>query len=285
MPPKPGLHPRPDCFIHAMPAYLSEVEAAGLKWVAGFPPNREKALPQITGLLILNDPETGLPIAVMDATWITEMRTGAATAVAARYLARADSAAAAILGCGIQGQSNLAALAEVLPELERAYAYDIVPEYSALYAPEMRQRLGLEVEVVSSPREAVEAADVIVTAGPITKPPHGTIQPGWVQLGAFASAVDFDSYWAAGALTEFDMIATDDLAQFEYYRESVGYFQDTPYPYADLGQIAGGQQPGRSSSQQRTMTMNLGLAIEDVIVAKRIHTLAGEQGIGQNLPL
>ncbi|HXI04634.1 MAG TPA: hypothetical protein VNI57_15775, partial [Candidatus Saccharimonadales bacterium] len=91
MPPKPGIHPGApgeDNFIHAMPALLPRMGAAGIKWVSGFPGNRDRGLPYITGLLILNDPETGLPRAVIDASWITAMRTAAATAVAARHLAR-----------------------------------------------------------------------------------------------------------------------------------------------------------------------------------------------------
>ena len=101
MPPKPGIHTRPDAFIHAMPAYIRSQEAAGLKWVSGYPGNQDRGFPYISGLFILNDPETGFPLAVMDATWITAMRTGAASAVAARILARADSRTLAILGCGV----------------------------------------------------------------------------------------------------------------------------------------------------------------------------------------
>ena len=88
MPPKPGIHTRPDAFIHAMPAFLKSSEAAGMKWISGYPQNMERGMPYISGLMILNDPETGFPISVMDATWLTAMRTGAATAVAAKYLAR-----------------------------------------------------------------------------------------------------------------------------------------------------------------------------------------------------
>ena len=83
MPPKPGIHTRPDAFIHAMPAYIKSSEAAGMKWISGYPQNSERGLPYISGLMILNDPATGFPISVMDATWLTAMRTGAATAVAA----------------------------------------------------------------------------------------------------------------------------------------------------------------------------------------------------------
>ena len=84
MPPKPGVHPREDAFIHAMPAYLEGMKAAGLKWVSGFPQNLERGLPYISGLFVLNDVETGLPLSVMDCTWITGVRTGAASAVAAK---------------------------------------------------------------------------------------------------------------------------------------------------------------------------------------------------------
>jgi ornithine cyclodeaminase/alanine dehydrogenase-like protein (mu-crystallin family) len=93
MPPKPGIHPGGgDNFIHAMPAYIPSMKSAGIKWVSGFPENFKHDLPYITGLLILNDPQTGLPVAVMDCVWITAMRTGAATAVGARRLARPNSA-------------------------------------------------------------------------------------------------------------------------------------------------------------------------------------------------
>src|SRR5512136_1620139 len=121
MPPKPGVHTMPDAFIHAMPAYIPSLRSAGLKWVSGYPANKERGLPYISGLLILNDVETGLPYAVMDCTWITAVRTGAATALAARYLARPESRIAGILACGVQGRANLEALASQFP-LQRAYA-------------------------------------------------------------------------------------------------------------------------------------------------------------------
>ena len=112
MPPKPGIHTQPDAFIHAMPAYIPAMHSAGIKWVSGYPENQARGLPYISGLLILNDDETGLPYTVMDCTWITAYRTGAATALAAKYLARPESQTAGILACGVQGRTNLEALAE-----------------------------------------------------------------------------------------------------------------------------------------------------------------------------
>src|SRR5512137_935301 len=132
MPPKPGIHTQPDAFIHAMPAYIPSLKSAGIKWVSGYPENYKRSLPYITGLLVLNDDETGLPYAVMDCTWITAYRTGAASALSAKYLARKQSEVVGILACGVQGRTNLFALAALFP-LKRVYAYDIVPEVQRKY--------------------------------------------------------------------------------------------------------------------------------------------------------
>jgi ornithine cyclodeaminase/alanine dehydrogenase-like protein (mu-crystallin family) len=120
-----------------------------------------------------------------------------------------------------------------------------------------------EIEVVDDPRKAVVGLDLVVTSGPILKQPSPVIEPGWLAEGAFASPVDFDSYWQGDALKEADKLATDDLAQMEYYRKS-GYFTDTPRPYADLGEIVAGKRPGRERAEERTICINLGLALDDI---------------------
>jgi ornithine cyclodeaminase/alanine dehydrogenase len=283
MPPKPGIHTRPDAFIHAMPAYVPSLESAGIKWVSGYPGNQEKGLPYITGLLILNDPETGIPLAIMDCSWITAKRTGAATAVAARYLARPESATVGIVACGVQGRSNLEALSSLF-KITKVKAYDLYPEIAERYAREMSDALDLEIEPVKTPVEAVKGLDMVVTSGPILKNPKPLIDPGWLAPGAFASPVDFDSYWKAEALREVSKFATDDLAQMHYYRHE-GYFKETPQPYADLGEIAAGLKPGRESAGERTMSMNLGIALEDMVTAIRIYKLAKAKRIGVELSL
>lgn len=283
MPPKPGIHTRPDAFIHAMPAYIPSMEAAGMKWVSGYPDNQARGLPYISGLLILNDPETGIPTAVMDATWITAQRTGAATALAAKYLARKDSSTVGILACGVQGRSNLEALACVFT-LARVKAFDVHPEIAARFAAEMAPVAGAEIEVVSNPREAVAGLDLVVTSGPILRNPAPVIEPGWLAEGAFASPVDFDSYWQGEALAQADKLATDDLDQMEYYRRA-GYFRTTPAPYADLGEIVAGKRPGRECPEERTICINLGIALDDMATAVLIRRKALEMGIGTELPL
>jgi ornithine cyclodeaminase/alanine dehydrogenase-like protein (mu-crystallin family) len=283
MPPKPGIHPQPDAFIHAMPAYIPALKSAGLKWVSGFPENLDRGLPYITGLLVLNDPETGLPLSVMDCVWITGMRTGAATALAAKYLARPASTSVGILGCGVQGRTNLLALNELFP-LTTAHAYDVVPERTEAYATEMSEKIGFPVEPVSQPRDAVTGCDIVVTAGPILKEPHATIKADWLERGAFASPVDFDSYWHPDAFAQADKFCTDDSPQLRYYQE-VGYFQSIPAIHADLGELAAGKRPGRERDDERNICCNLGLAIDDMATAILIYQRAVERGIGTWLPL
>ena len=283
MPPKPGIHTQPDAFIHAMPAYIPALHSAGIKWVSGYPENQKRGLPYISGLLILNDDETGLPYAVMDCTWITAYRTAGASALSAKYLARSESEVVGILACGVQGRTNLEALAVLFP-VKRVYAYDIVPEVQQQYIKQMSAKLGLEIVGVDNPKQAVVESDLVVTSGPILEHPEPAIERGWLQPGAFASAVDFDSYWQPAAMAQMDKISTDDHDQFFYYR-SVGYFQSTPDPYADLGELAAGLKPGREGEKERTLAINLGLAIDDMAVAPEIFRRAKERGIGTWLPL
>jgi len=283
MPPKPGVHTMPEAFIHAMPAYIPALQAAGVKWVSGYPENQKRGLPYISGLLILNDVETGIPLAVMDCTWITAMRTGAATAVAAKYLARPESSSVGILGCGVQGHSNLQALAALFP-LQRVVVFDQLAAQAERLAKFARENFGLAATIAKNARDAVDGLDIVVTAGPITHTPHATIQAGWLNRGAFASLVDFDSYWQPDALKQADKFCADDVPQYEHYR-SIGYFQNMPPIYATVGELVAGQKRGRARADEITMTCNLGLALDDMATAPLVYRGARERGIGMWLEL
>jgi ornithine cyclodeaminase/alanine dehydrogenase len=284
MPPKPGVHPGGgDNFIHAMPAYIPDLKSAGIKWVSGFPENPKKGLPYITGLLILNDVDTGIPIAVMDGVWMTAKRTGAATAISARHLARPESEIVGVLGCGVQGRSNVEALKVIFP-IKTVMAYDVDEEAVQRYQHDIGTEFDLEVIPVKTPQEAVSGCDIVVTAGLIAKEPHRTIQAGWLDEGAFASLVDFDAYWHPEAMKESAKFCTDDVAQLRLYQE-MGYFHDIPDIHADLGELATGQKPGRETPTERTMTANLGLALDDMTVAPLLYKKAVEKAIGTWLPL
>jgi len=286
MPPKPGIHPGEggDNFIHAMPAYIPAMKSAGVKWVGGYPGNPKAGLPYISGLLIWNDPDTGIPKSVMDCTWITAMRTGAASAVSAKYLARPESSTIGILACGVQGFTNLEAMNVLFP-LKKVMAYDVNSDQSKKLAEFAGNNLGLEVDIVTEPRQAVTSCDIVVTSGPILKEPHETILAGWVNEGAFVSCVDFDSYFSRNALKEADKWTTDNLAQYAHYQEVVGYFKNCPQVYAELGELVTGRKRGRETDSERNFAANLGLAMEDMAVAPLIYNLAVENNIGTWLPL
>jgi ornithine cyclodeaminase/alanine dehydrogenase len=152
------------------------------------------------------------------------------------------------------------------------------------FIAEMKARFNFEIVGVKGPREAVVDSDLVVTSGPILKHPTPAIEKDWLKSGGYGSAVDFDSYWSGAALAQMDLISTDDHAQFQYYK-SGGYFQQTPDPFADLGELVAGLKPGRGDEKERTLAINLGLAMDDMAVAPEIYRRAQEKGLGTWLPL
>jgi len=284
MPPKRGVHPMPHSAINAMLGYVPSVQVAGIKWVTRYLPQPGKNLPYVFGLMILNDPETGLPICVMDCAWVTAVRTGAASATAAKYLARKDSRQIAVLGCGVQGRSNLEAMQVVFPGLELVKAFDVRRDAAERYARDMADALGLRVAVADTSRDAVREADIVVTCGPIMDPPQPTIELAWLKKGVFLSAVDLDSYIKPEVFNAAAALYTDDVDQFMGYRGH-GCFAGIQEPIGDLGELVVGKKPARRSNDEITMTANLGLAIEDLAVGVRVYHAAKQRGLGRLLPL
>ena len=282
MPPKLGIHPAEDSFIHAMPASVRSMSAAGIKWVSAYPHNSEVGLPQITGQIMLNDPEYGLTTAVIDCSWITAARTAAASALAARYLARDDCEIVGILGCGVQGRSHLEAFMCEF-SVRQVVAFDTAPDARDVFVREMREAYGVEVSAATHPREAVEPCDIVLTAGPITDPPHATIRADWVQEGTCGISIDYASYWHPNTLAQMDLLCTDDVEQYQAHLAS-GYLRGCPSIDLELATLIAGLNPGRKDSMQRTFACNLGLALEDVVVAQAVVERAKTRGIGTWLP-
>lgn len=282
-PPKPGIHPQPDAFIHGMPGYLPRQKAAGLKWVSSFSSNAGLGMPPVMGLFILNDVRTGQPLAVMDCRWITAIRTGAVSAVAARYLANENSAIVGIIGAGIQGRYNLLALAAALPALERVRVFDINPRMCEGFIAALEGELQLQFQIGQSPQEVIEGADIIVTAtGRLDEP---IFKEKWISPGALILPVHHRG-WENQTLHRVDKFVTDDWQQLKLAYETVGGF-DGPLPesYAELGKIIIGEKPGRENEAERIIDFNYGLAIEDVAMANEVYIRAKANGLGQILPL
>jgi ornithine cyclodeaminase/alanine dehydrogenase len=287
MPAKIGVHTRDDAFIHAMPAYVGNLDAVGMKWVSGYPGNPQHGLPYISGLLILNDANTGLPLAAMDCAWITAMRTGASVGISARYLARRESAVAGFLGCGVQARTSLAALAEELSRLQEARCFDILPAATERFIAEMSDRFPrLRFVVCSEAAEVARGSDVCVSAIPIVKEPRPPLDAGLLPPGSLAVSLDYDAAWTPGAIAECHQFITDDRNQFLETQAHGVYFQSIPpHVDADLGELAAGIQPGRASDRERIFSMNMGIAVDDIVTAARVYARAVERGIGTRLPL
>jgi ornithine cyclodeaminase/alanine dehydrogenase len=281
-PPKPGVHPG-KAFIHAMPGYLLRKKAAGLKWVSSFSGNTALGIPPVMGLFVLNDVQTGQPLAVMDCRWITAMRTGAVSAVAARYLAAKNSTVVGIIGAGIQGRYNLLALAAALPSLKSVRVFDINPRTADDLVSALAGELQLQFEIGRSPQEVIQGSDIVVTAtGRLDRP---IFKEKWISPGALVLPVHHRG-WENRTLHKVDKFITDDWPQLKLAHEKVGGF-DGPLPerHTELGEIITGQKPGRENEMERIIDFNYGLAIEDVAVASEIYTRAKAKGLGQIVPL
>lgn len=275
--------------INAMPGYIGEdIDIAGIKWIGSGPQNpRKYGLPRASALIILNDSESFLPIAVMDGTLISAMRTGGVTGVGAKYLAKKDSKVAGIIGAGTQNRTQLMALKEVLQKLSYVKVYDIVEERNKIFAQEVSKILEIEVVPVSSGQKAIEGSDVIVTATTAKKP---VIKLEWIDKGCFYSHIG--GYEAEFSVIEkSDKIVVDDWYQIKHRGTQTtaimyekGMLEDDDI-YAELGEIVLGTKNGRENDSEFIYFNSVGLALGDLIVAKRIYNNAVKNGLGTKLEL
>jgi ornithine cyclodeaminase/alanine dehydrogenase len=270
LPPKPGVHPRKDSFLHAMPAFLRDEDVVTLKWVAGYPTNKARGLPYITGLIVVNDAETGLPVAIMDGAEITAARTAAASGVCVRRFAPEGWGRAAILGCGEQGVFH----ARLLHELNPGVAISAWDPH-----PERIERLDGLAEAATGWQEALADADVIVTAGPIVENPDSPLSPEHLGERWLALPIDFDFYVGPDTVAAADLFLADDVGQFEYYRE-LGHFQGWPAPEGNVGEGL-----TREGSPARVVCCNLGIGALDAAFANAVLAKAREARLGTTLEL
>ena len=275
-----------------MPAYLQESDDLGVKIVSVFPRNLEMGLPTIQALVAVVDAETGRPAAVMDGTYLTALRTGAASGAATDLLARADARGAAVFGAGVQGRTQLEAVCQVR-DIEKAWVYDLNQQAAEKYVEEMRRRGGRipgDITVASSPTEAVREADVICTATTATSPVFADAD---LKTGVHINAV--------GAFTpEMQEVPEDTIKRARLVVDSReacwAEAGDLIIPcdkgliskndiYAELGEIAAGTKHGRESDAEVTFFKSVGNAVQDVSVARKVLEEAGRLGLGLEVEL
>ncbi|MFC2037871.1 ornithine cyclodeaminase [Chloroflexota bacterium] len=274
---------------NAMPAYVGgEYDVFGIKWIAGFPKNPMlHGLPRATGFFVLNDSWKGIPLAIMDCTLLSAMRTGAVTGVGAKYLARADSESVAMIGAGVQARTQLEALKVALPGLQEARVFDIRHEAADAYAAEMGEKLSMEIRAVDSAELAVRGADVIVTVTVANEP---IVKEAWMKPGSLFSAVGSYQEEEFAVVSNSDKVVVDGLEHVLHRETPVialmieqGMLQEDEI--IELSAIVGGEAPGRESPEERIFFSPIGMGTEDVCVCNNVYRLAVEKGIGTRLQL
>jgi ornithine cyclodeaminase/alanine dehydrogenase-like protein (mu-crystallin family) len=250
----------------------------------GFFGNAERhGLPNIQGVIVLSDGATGMPLAVLDSGEITRQRTGAATAVAARHLARSDSHVVTICGCGTQGGVQLASVIRVLP-ITQAFVWDVDPDRAMAFAERMADTVSIPVEAVIHLSHATRRSDVIVTCTPSKRPFLGVAD---VPLGAFVAAVGADSpdkQELDSRLTASHTLVVDILDQCaavgELHHALVAGLMDAGRVHADLAAIVTGARRGRTSDREVVIFDATGTALQDVAGAAMVYERAERIGVG-----
>ena len=276
--------------INAMPAHIGgDIEICGMKWIAGFPPNPVKfGIPRAHALIILNDSWTGVPLAVMDGTYISAMRTGAVTGVGAKYLANPDSKVVGIIGCGVQAKTQIMALKAAVPSVRLLKGYDVRPEASKQFAEWASGELGIEAVAVGSAREAVVDSDMIATVTVANEP---IVKDAWLKKGSFFSHVGSYQEEEEAVVFNTDKVVVDLWHEVVHrgtpllarlYNE--GRIKEDKI-YANIGEIIRGRKPGRSRRDERIFFSPLGLGSEDVGVASYVYREAKKKGLGVSLKL
>jgi alanine dehydrogenase len=279
-----GVH-APHGGLHVKAGFLGlERPCIVAKANANFPHNpRRHGLPTIQGVVIVVDGGNGYPLAVMDSIEITIQRTGAATAVAAKHLARNTSRAAAIIGCGVQGRAQLSSLREVLA-LERVAAYDLERGASERFVEWARDAHQLDARVASSVSDAARDADVVVTC---TSSDRVVLDDVDVRPGMFVAAVGADNEhkWEIDPrLFTRAKVVVDNLSQCATIGDlhhAIEQGAMTPQAiHGDLGSIVAANKPGREHDEEITLFDSTGIALQDAVTAALILRRATEQGLG-----
>lgn len=277
-----GFHVKTAAMTLGAPYYVAKVNA-------NFPANREqRGLPTIQGVLALFDGRSGELLALMDSIEITSTRTAAATAVAAKYLARADSGCVAVIGCGEQGRAQLRALARVLP-IRSVHAVDVDAARAAAYAREMSRELGLDVRSMPDARRAAAESDVCVTCTTARTP---VLRAGDVPPGAFVAAVGADNphkHEIDAALLAASVVVVDLLEQCatigDLHHALAEGVMVREQVHAELGEIVAGRKAGRRGAAEVIVFDSTGTALQDVAAAALVYEKALRAGRGRLLPI
>lgn len=283
MPSKASLGWKDGGRLNGNSAFIAEPASLGIKWNAEVPANVAAGLPNLTALVLLNDPETGFPSAIIDGTWITALRTGAASAITARHLAPSVVRELALIGCGVQMRTQLLGLLTVLdPEVIRIF--DIVPSAAEAFKAQMEARTGRQITICQSAEAAVRGAGVVVSATKFALVPDPTLKGEWLAPGCLLMPIDVATAWEPAAFLPADKFVTDRWSILKSVAEAGHFPQGMPPLHAELHEIVAGTRPGRVSDGEFIVSMNEGMPIEDMALGRLVLDRARAAGLGTSLP-
>jgi alanine dehydrogenase len=273
--------------FRAMPAYIEKLEKCIVKWVNVHPGNKKFGLPAVMAINILSDPRNGFPLCIMDGTYSTSLRTGAAGAVAAKYLARPDSRVVGIIGCGVQARTQLSSIREIFA-IKEVRVWDRKRLAIKKFIKDMKN---LKVKLIETKtiKDCVNDSDIVVTTTPSRKP---LLKLEWLKQGAHINAIGAD----ARGKQELDLailkkakVVVDDWEQASHSGEiNVGVRRGVLTKrdiYADIGQIVAGKKRGRTKKGEITVFDSTGLAIQDVAICNIIYKAALKRGAGKKIQI
>lgn len=287
-----ALVPEREALLAAMPGYVPSLGALVSKLVSLFPRNAGSAIPTHQAVIAVFDPETGSPVALLDGTEITAVRTGACSALSVRLLARENAAVLAVIGTGVQARSHARAVVRVRPITQVLIAGRDRRKADAL-ATELAENLGVPVRAIDSYREALEHADVVCATTHALEP---VVRRDWLAPGTHVTSVGYNP---AGRELD-DQTIVDSLVCVESRRAALAPVpagsNDLTQPirnalitpehiHAELGELVSGAKPGRASAEQITVYKSVGVAVQDAAAAAIVLAKARELGAGRELML
>lgn len=289
LPPKSHIHldDRYDGHFNILPGYVGSIERAGVKVIGDYVGNLARGLPSEIALLLLSDPRTGAPLALIDATTITWLRTGCVTAIGARHLAKPDAAVLGHVGARGTALSNVLALAALFPleEVRIASRHRATRER---LARQVTERAGLRAMAVDTVRDAVVGADIVVEATRLSQP-EVLIEEAWLAPGVCLITYGWVMALDPGIPGAFDMLVVDDWAQCQLGGQLHPLIVEGTLTrddiHAEIGAIVDGQARGRSSPIERTLFWHRGFAVSDIVLGNAVFERAKVNGRGRSLTL
>lgn len=272
--------------VQAFPAHIRPLDRAALKWLSSWSKNPRRDLPAISALDLVTDTDTGMPLALVDGTSVTNMRTGGHAAVGAKFLARSDSSRLAIIGCGNEGRTHLWLLAELF-DLTHVVAFDIDEAAAARFAGEAAEKLAVEAAIAASVEEATAGADIVCVVTTALRP---VLMEPWIAAGTHVCAatgfrdVDpacaraFDKWVVGWYGRDLEWITGEEVGRIGGLQHGQLSRDDI---HADIAtEILQGQRPGREHPGERTIMTHMGMPALDAACAALVYDLALEAGAG-----